>query len=426
MTARMHSVATVAALFGLALGAGGAARAEGVTLTVWHNTQDTPGILGLYEAYEKESGNTIELVDIPADDFQATTLTRWASGDRPDILEYFPNLANLDRLNPSQTLIDLSDEDFVGRSEIYKLGGRASDGKVYAAITTFPETWGLYYNKKVLADHGLEPATTFEEVLAQCAVLSKEGITTLHQAGGSIWPVYAVPLVYASAVARPGWVEDVVNQEARFDDPDSPWVKAMQAWIDMREAGCYNSDMTTATFEQSAKAVYEGEAAYQMIHSNIAAVYLDVAGGDAAKLDETVGFVGVGANTPAIVVNAGPIGSFMVPKTGDDARETAALDFIRFVTGAGYDDYIQASGTFPVQEGVADPANASELLKDIKAAYDKGPRVVLINQNVPGGDGSGLQIVSELSVGQLTPMEAAAQLQQGVAAAAQAQGLPGW
>ena len=425
MIARTNGMAVFAAASAMMLGATVAAQAEGQTLTVWHNTQDPPAVLGLYKAYEEASGNTIELVGIPADDFQATTLTRWASGDRPDVLEYFPNLANLDRLNPSQTLIDLTNEEFVGRSAIYELGGRASDGKVYAAITTFPETWGLYYNKQVLADHGLEPAQTFEEVLAQCAVLSAAGITTLHQAGGSVWPVYAVPLVYASAAAEPGWVERVINQEARFDDADSPWVLAMQAWLDMKDAGCYNSDMTTATFEQSTRAVYAGEAAYQMIHSNIAAVYLDAAGGDAEALDAAVGFTGVGATEPKTVMNAGPIGSFMLPKTGDEAKEAAALDFIRFVTGEGYPAYIQASGTFPIQDGVPAP-ETSQLLKDIKAAYDNGPRVILINQNVPGGDGNGLQVVSEVSVGQLTPVQGAGQMQQGMAAAARAQGLPGW
>src|SRR5690606_10197071 len=103
----------------------------------------------------------------------------------------------------------------------------------------------------------------------------------------------------------------------------------------------------------------------------------------------------------------------------------AALDFIRFITGEGYPAYIQASGTFPIQDGVPAP-EASQLLRDIKAAYDKGPRVILINQNVPGGDGNGLQIVSEVTVGQLTPEQAGAQLQQGVEAAARAQGIPGW
>jgi raffinose/stachyose/melibiose transport system substrate-binding protein len=115
----------------------------------------------------------------------------------------------------------------------------------------------------------------------------------------------------------------------------------------------------------------------------------------------------------------------MVPKTGDSAKEAAALDFIRFVTGPGYPDYIKVSGTFPIVNGVPDP-DASQLLKEIKAAYDKGPRVVLINQNVPGAFGNMMQVMSELTVGQLAPQQSADQLQQGVVEAAQAQGLPGW
>ena len=115
----------------------------------------------------------------------------------------------------------------------------------------------------------------------------------------------------------------------------------------------------------------------------------------------------------------------MVPKTGDSAKEAAALDFILFVTGPGYVDYIQTSGTFPIVNGVPDP-KASELLKQIKAAYDKGPRVVLINQNVPGGFSNLMQVSSETTVGQLTPKQAADQMQQGVVEAAQAQGLSGW
>ncbi len=154
------------------LGGGVAATAAGVTLTIWHNTQDTQGVLALYKAYEKASGNTLSFVDIPADGFETATLTKWASGDRPDILEYHPGQADLDHFNPSQTMVDLSSEAFVKQSSIYEIGGRASDGKVYAAITTFPETWGVYYNKKLLADHGLQPATTFDQLKAQCAVLS--------------------------------------------------------------------------------------------------------------------------------------------------------------------------------------------------------------------------------------------------------------
>ncbi len=50
----------------------------------------------------------------------------------------------------------------------------------------------------------------------------------------------------------------------------------------------------------------------------------------------------------------------------------------------------------------------------------------MINQNVPGAFGNMMQVMSELTVGQLAPQQSADQLQQGVVEAAQAQGLPGW
>jgi raffinose/stachyose/melibiose transport system substrate-binding protein len=422
----IRTMASTAVIGALVVTGSAVAHADGVTLTLWHNTSDTPAVLSLYAAYEKASGNKISLVDIPADGFETAVLTKWASGDRPDILEYHPVLATLDQLNPPQNLVDLSGEEFVNNSDIYEIGGRASDGKVYAAITTFPETWGIYYNKKVLADHGLKPATTFEEMKAQCAVLSKDGITTLHEAGASAWPVAVQVLIYASVVAEPGWVADVMTHKAKLSDPDSPIAQGLHSWLELKNAGCYNADMTTATFEQSAHAVFTGKAAYQLIHSNIAPVYFDEANGDAKTLDAAVGFQGIGAKVQKTTVSPGPIGTYMLPKTGDATRQAAALDFIHLITGPGYADYIAQSGTFPIIKGAQNPANTSGLLNDIKAAYDKGPRVPLINGSLPGGLLNGIQVMGEVSVGQLAPDAAAEQYQQGVEAAAQAQGLPGW
>lgn len=419
--------ASIAGLAGLLLlGTSTAVHAEGVTLTVWHNTQDPPAVLALYDAYAKASGNTINLVHIPADGFENATLTKWATGDRPDILEYHANLPEIDKFNPAQNLIDLSGEAFVTNSDIYQLGGRASDGKVYSAITTFPETWGVYYNRQLLADNGLEPASTFDELLEQCAVFSKAGITTLHQAGASLWPVWVVPLIYATAVAPDGWREKLLSREAKISDADSPFLAGFQKWVEMKEAGCYNADMTTATFEQSASDVYTGKAAYHLIHSNIAAVYLDKAAGDAAALDAAVGFNKIGASTPAITVSVGPIGSYLIPKTGDSAREAAALEFVRFITGEGYPNYIQESGTFPIIKDVAGPEGASALLQEIKAAYDTEPRRVLIGSNIPAGYPNGLSIFSQLMVGQITAEEMATRLQQDFEIAAQTMGLSGF
>src|SRR5690606_29492017 len=125
------------------------------------------------------------------------------------------------------------------------------------------------------------------------------------------------------------------------------------------------------------------------------------------------------------VLNPGVIGTYLLPKTRDSAREAAAREFVEFVTGDHYAEYIEASGTFPVLEGVADPSTATPLLLEIKAAYD-GPVAGMIFGALPGGLSGIFPLLSELIVEQKTPEEVAASLQSQLADAAAAQGLPGW
>lgn len=440
MTKRIGASLAATALAGLVLSGCSAADSEEseagsqgqggesgpVTLTLWHNTQDPQAVLDLYSAYEEASGNTIELIPITSDGFEDATISKWATGDRPDILEFHVTTAYITMLNPTENLRDLSDEEFVGKSgSLYDIGGRGSDGKVYAAITTFPEVWGLYYNRQVLADNGLEPAVTAADLFAQCEILSAAGIPTLHESGGSLWPPIAIPFLYATSTADADWVETILAQEAKLDDPDSPLLGGLELSKELQDTGCFNSDITTATFEDSVQAVFDGEAAYEMIHSNIAAVYLDAAGGDIALLDSTVGFTAWGGNEKATVINPGPIGSYLLPKTGDAAKEAAALEFIRFVTGEGYGAYIANSGTFPVIEGV-DAPDTSELLKAIKAAYDEGPTQLMFQGNLPGGVGGVIPLTGELIAGQSTPLQVVTLLQSQMVDAARAIGLEGW
>ncbi|MFT4029521.1 MAG: ABC transporter substrate-binding protein [Protaetiibacter sp.] len=423
-------VATAAAglvLSGCSGDSGGDDSGGGVTLTLWHNTQDPDAVLKIYSDYEEASGNTIDLVPITSDGFEDATLTKWASGDRPDILEFHATKAYITMLNPTENLQDLSDMDFVGESgSLYDLGGRGTDGNVYAAITNFPEVWGLYYSKTVLDEYGLQPATTTDELLEQCAVLSAAGVPTLAESGASSWPPVAIPFISAATDTPDGWVDDILDQTSTLDDADSPVLEGLEIYQELLDGGCMNSDITTATFENSVAKVYGGEAAYQAIHSNIASVYLDAAGGDADALGAAVGFTALGAHEQATVINPGPIGSYLLPKTGDEAKEQAAREFIEFVTGEHYATYIEDSGTFPVIDGVDDPSTATPLLLDIKAAYDAGPTVGMAAGDLPGGLSGVIPLMSELIVGQKTPKEVAATLQSQMVTAAKAQGLEGW
>jgi len=115
---------------------------KGVTLTLWHNAADPPALTDLYKAYEKASGNTISLVDIPPGTFPTTVQSKWATGARPDILEWHGNLTDFLALNGTQNMVDLTSLPFVKKEgSLAQLSG-SDNGKTYAATIGFPESRG--------------------------------------------------------------------------------------------------------------------------------------------------------------------------------------------------------------------------------------------------------------------------------------------
>ncbi|MDS0244864.1 ABC transporter substrate-binding protein [Microbacterium aurantiacum] len=432
MQHRIRSALPLLAVLGVTVALSGcssepAESGDGVTLTVWYNTQGSDALMNVYSAYEQASGNKVELVPISSDGYADAVLAKWATGDRPDILEFAPTSSYISMLNPGQNLLDLSDEEFVDASgELYDGSGRGTDGKVYAAITSFPEVWGVYYNKDVLAANGLEPATTVDAIREQCATLSAAGVTTLAEAGGSGWPTASLPLLYGTSSADESWTADVVAREVTVADEDSPLLAGFEVYAQLLADGCMSSDISTATFEDSVADVLAGEAAYQLIHSNIAPVYVDAANGDAELVDETIGFTTVGASTKAAFIQPGIPGSYLLPRTGDDARQAAAREFVRFATGEHYPTFIEESGTFPVIVGTPDPESATGLMIDIKNSYDEGPLRALMQTDLPGAMNGIVVQMSELIAGQATPQQVADQLQTELETAATAQGLDGW
>lgn len=421
--AMIAAIGVVSALAACSPGGGSTDAAS--SITIWHNSADSPAVLDLYERFEQESGITVELVDIPSDAFETTTNTKWATGDRPDILEYHPTRSALFPLNPAENMQDLSDMAYVAKSgDLYDSMGSV-DGVVYAAITGFPSIFGIYYNKQVLADAGVEPPSNFADLSSICDALKGAGIAPIYESGGSAWPTQILPLLYvADENEGDAYGSALAANETPLDDPDGPFEQGLDAYIGLRDQGCFNADATSGTFENALAAVYDGTAAMTALHSDSYAILLAAAGDDADALDAAVGFVPVSGNEPVAAYASAPIGTFYAPKTGDAAREEAARQFIEFATGAGYQDLVDAGPSFPVISGVDTPTDFSELQLAFKAAYDGGSTVA-VNSNVAGFGGFAIE-TSKLLAGQTTPADAAKSMQDQVEQASIAAGLPGW
>lgn len=424
VVAATAAAALAASLVACSTGGGGGEGGEAESITIWHNSATKPAVLNLFENFTEATGIQIELVPIPADAFQSTITTKWGTGDRPDILEYHPDFQPMLALNPAETLQDLSGMDFVSKSgNLYETSG-SYDGKVYAAITGFPSIFAIYYNKAVLADAGLEPPENFDDLFAICDALKGGSVAPIYESGASLWPTqllvsqyivdYDVNSEYGNAVA---------TNEVELTDPDGPFIEALNAYVDLRDQDCFNKDYSTGTFEDAMQAVVDGTAAMTALHSDVYAQLVAAIGGDEDKLSETIGFVPVSANTPTGLFIPGPLGTFFAPKTGNSAKEAAALKFIEYATGEGYGQFLKDSNGVPMISGYPDPTGLTELQQSFQASFD-GAQTALLSR-LPGF-GSFPVEMGKLLNGQQTPEETAANMQVAVEQASKAAGQPGW
>ena len=148
---RMRGVAVSVAALTMAVGLGttGMAQspaAEPVTLTAWIGPVFSDAQKKQLEDYGAATGNTIETEVFP-NPFEQNVLTKWATGERPDLL-FFHAIGNwLVQLDPETNLQDLTAEPFVGRTIPGVLDKAGSyNGKNYAAVLNYPNLDGVLYN----------------------------------------------------------------------------------------------------------------------------------------------------------------------------------------------------------------------------------------------------------------------------------------
>ncbi|MFI1736034.1 ABC transporter substrate-binding protein [Streptomyces acidicola] len=408
--------------------ADGTAKVQAKTLTVWTNSADPAFVTDAYKTFGKKFGVKMNIVKISADGFESQVQTKWASGDRPDLLEYQAT-SLFWALNPAANMIDMSDMPFVKKSgDLYDSAGSYKD-KVYAAVTGTPSLFGLFYNKKVLADAGLAVPKTYADLENACTTLKKKepDVVPLWESGGSQWPTQILAgLMYLGSEEKDAhYVDKVLDHKATLDDPDGPFVAAMTEYKKLQKMGCFNKDATTAKFEDSVKAVSEGSAAMVALHSGLVSMIAQQFGGSAAKASETVGWASPSQKDATAVWAPNVSGTWFVPKSDSTDKQSTALAFIQWITGDGYKDYVDAQQSFPILSGATTPSNYPELQKEIQKSYESS-RSLAFNTNLVGFNAQFPVYASGLLSGQYTPAEVGKLAQKALAQGAKTANLAGW
>jgi raffinose/stachyose/melibiose transport system substrate-binding protein len=350
--------------------------------------------------------------------------TRLATGDMTDIFWYNSG-SLLQALNPSETLVDLSNEPFIANMVESFLPTVSQNGQIFGVPSQTAMGGGILYNKKIYADLGLSVPTTWAEFEANNEAIKEAGIAPVIATFGDTWTsqLFVLADYYNVEQAHPTFAADYTGNKAKY----ATTPEAMAGFIYLKEGfdqGWWQQDYATTKFEQGLSMLANGEGAhYPMLTFALSTI--------AANSPDLVNDIGFFAQPGTDAAKNGatiwmPAATY-IPKTTSNLE--VATDFLAFIASTAGVDALNAA-TAPtgpyVIKGATLPDSVLPAVKDVAAYIDAGKSGPALEFLSPVKGPTLEQLCVAVGTGQMTPEEAAAAYDEDVKKQAQQLGLPGW
>lgn len=227
-----------------------------IRMTYW-NSEDTVQAMLDYLA-EAVPEVEVEFQFIDNSNYDTIVDTQLSAEEGPDIICESPGSAlKHARLGYLEPLNDLGAKYSDAGTSVYSY-----NGDVYAlpGISWFE---GIYFNKAMFEENGIELPKTFEEYIEVCKKFQELGITPLA-AGLKSWEpmlknsMAYVAAEYLSTEEGSSFGENYRNGEATLD---GTWNTYLETWSAMITEGVYTTDMTGIDHDQALEQFATGQAA---------------------------------------------------------------------------------------------------------------------------------------------------------------------
>ena len=352
----------------------------------------------------------VEILSSDPDEANNTLYLRAATGNLPDVFKTsIGALAN--NLDPANNLVELTDYDFMNNvADAFIAAASDSEGRVYATPTNTANVAGVFYNKNVFADLGLEIPETWADFLSVCQWIKENTdmvpVCNPYDGAAGKQITYLAQYFYINA-ENPEFAAQYTAQE--IDLHESPaLMRGLQKVYDMFEQDIQNEDPLSTSLEDAALALCEGTAAFVICRTNIMTNVETVA----PESYNDIGFFPLpdeNAETRGVAVWM-PQG-WHVSKTSEDLE--LALKLVEFLTTSeATDAYCSAcipTGAFMLK-GIELPDNVSEAVKEAQDWVSKSSTPVM--EYVCAIKGANLpNILAMCGTGELTPDEAVEQIE---------------
>jgi raffinose/stachyose/melibiose transport system substrate-binding protein len=259
----------VTALAGLtAACSGGVASTSGgggtQTIRLASVSTERPGLEADIKAFQKQNpGVKFVTSYADTDQYQATLRTQLSSGTAPDVFFAWPGNGNsgaIQVLAPAGYLADLSARPWVAKIPAGIKPVTVVNGKTYIVPETFVGI-GAIYNKSALAQVGVQPPATWNQLLAFCAAAKAKGKVAFALGNQTNWVTQLVDysLVPTTVYATDkNFDEQMKAGTASF--AKSGWLTAMDKYLEMNKRGCFSKDPLGTSVDDSIAQVASGKA----------------------------------------------------------------------------------------------------------------------------------------------------------------------
>lgn len=351
--------------------------------------------------------------------------TRLATSSMADV--FFYNSGSLfQALNATQNLLPLTNEPFQANVQESFKSVVSAGGEVYGAPFAPAMGGGIFYNKPIYAELGLEIPKTWDEFMANNEKIKAAGKTAVIQTYGETWTSQVVVLAdFFNVLAdAPDFAAQFTANEAKFATTPSA-ERSFEKLQELYDAGFYNADFGAATYPDGLRMVATGEGAhYPMLTFGIGAIAETV-----PDHIQDVGFFAL----PGETADKNGLTTWM-PDSIYASKATAspelAKDFIGFIASPeGCDirnEAVGATGPYMIA-GCDLPADVPPAVTDMLPYFQEG------GQNAPALEflspvkGPALeQITVEVGSGIRPAADGAALYDEDVRKQAQQLGLAGW
>lgn len=411
------------------LGSSGADSSDDIIITYLgdNSEQGVPTAKGLTEAFNAANPGITVKVDTRAQGADGDNIvkTRLATGEMAEVFAY--NSGSLMQvLNPAQNLVPLTDEPFVDNLEDAFKTAVTSDGQVYGAPINQAMGGGILYNKQVFADLGLEIPRTWDEFMANNAIIKEAGIDPVIQTYGDTWSAQLLVLgdFHNVSAAQPDWAEQFSTNNAHFTE--EPAIKGFERLEELQKAGYLNKDFASAKQAQGLQKLVDGTGAQYPMLTFVTPAYVGLSDNAA----ENIGFFAQpGDDADSNGLTAWMPTALYIPNTATGEKLEAAKKFVAFVASQEGCEAQNAAATPTgpyMVKGCTLPDGLPSVITDLQSYFDDGHNSLALEFLSPIKGPNLDKIAVEVGSGMNTAAEGAARYDEDVRKQAQQLGLAGW